>query len=85
MLQNDETRSATLASYPAFPHLRFLSQTVSEKNLRHGKAGYEASVTLESITIPLNDTFQHSRLGFMYDTCMRARTITKVYLRSPGW
>ena len=34
-----------LASYPAFPCLRFLSlHTVSDKNLRHGKAGYEATV-----------------------------------------
>ena len=34
-----------LASYPVFPRLRFLSlHTVSEKNLRRGKAGYEATV-----------------------------------------
>ena len=40
-----------VASYPAFPRLRFLSllqyaifHTVSDKNLRRGKAGYEASV-----------------------------------------
>ena len=32
-----------LASYPAFPCVRFLSLTASDKNLTPGKAGYEAS------------------------------------------
>ena len=40
-----------LASYPAFPRVRFLSifHTVNDKNLTRGTAGYEAILNLHTL------------------------------------
>ena len=56
-LQNLVSKGLEVASYPAFPRLSFnrlsIFYTVSNKNLRRGKAGYEARLEVENNGRPM--------------------------------